>query len=178
VALRSVLLTSLTPASGAKTTRLRRPFQPRSSVAAYASTASHRTFVTTAIRPSHRMRRGELLLGVAIDQKKESGMRTFLIAALFAIVASIGPADAADGCGPGCHSTPGGACVVDGWGTGPAYGTSALPGRNPALPVVMGTSGARVSAHVSRQTEAGPAEQCRKAAQNSTLEIAGIRLLS
>jgi hypothetical protein len=43
-------------------------------------------------------------------------MRTFLIAALFAIVPSIGPASAADGCGPGCHTTPGGACVVDGWG--------------------------------------------------------------
>jgi hypothetical protein len=56
---RSVLLTNLTPASGVRTTRLRRPFQPRSSVAAYASTASHRTFVTTAIRPSHRVRRAE-----------------------------------------------------------------------------------------------------------------------
>ena len=58
---RSVLLANLTPASGARTTRLRRPFQPRSSVAAYASTASHRAFVTTAIRPSHRVRRGELV---------------------------------------------------------------------------------------------------------------------
>jgi len=44
-------------------------------------------------------------------------MRTFLIAAVFAIVPSIGPANAADGCGPGCHSTLSGACVVDGWGT-------------------------------------------------------------
>jgi len=44
-------------------------------------------------------------------------MRTFLMAALFAIVTSIGPANAADGCGPGCRSTPSGACVVDGWGT-------------------------------------------------------------
>jgi hypothetical protein len=45
----------------------------------------------------------KLLLGVAIGQKQkeESGMRTFLIAALFAIVPSIGPANAADGCGPG-----------------------------------------------------------------------------
>ena len=47
-------------------------------------------------------------------------MKTFLIAALFAIVPSIGPADAAGGCGPGCYSTPSGACVVDGWGTGAA----------------------------------------------------------
>ena len=48
----------------------------------------------------------------------EEKMRTFLIAAVFAIVPSISPANAADGCGPGCHSTPSGACVVDGWGTG------------------------------------------------------------
>ena len=45
-------------------------------------------------------------------------MRTLLIAAFFAIVLCIDPAKAADGCGPGCHSTNGGACVVDGWGTG------------------------------------------------------------
>lgn len=44
-------------------------------------------------------------------------MRTFLIAAVFAIVAGIGPANAADGCGVGCYATPMGACVVDGWGT-------------------------------------------------------------
>ena len=46
-------------------------------------------------------------------------MRPFLIAALFAIVPSIiAPAKAAAGCGPGCHSTSSGACVVDGRGTG------------------------------------------------------------
>jgi len=27
-----------------------------------------------------------------------------------------GVAGAADGCGQGCRSTPGGACVIDGWG--------------------------------------------------------------
>jgi hypothetical protein len=27
-------------------------------------------------------------------------------------------ANAADGCGPGCHATVFGACVVDGWATG------------------------------------------------------------
>ena len=41
---RSLLLTNLTPASGARTTRFRRPRPPRSSVAASASTASHRAF--------------------------------------------------------------------------------------------------------------------------------------
>jgi hypothetical protein len=33
-------------------------------------------------------------------------------------LSSIGPATAADGCGPGCHSAISGVCVVDGWGTG------------------------------------------------------------
>jgi hypothetical protein len=43
-------------------------------------------------------------------------MKTILIVALLAIVSGIGSASAADECGPGCHSTSNGACVVDGWG--------------------------------------------------------------
>ena len=46
-------------------------------------------------------------------------MRTFAI--LLAVILSgfIPAAAAAFGfCGPGCHSTISGACVVDGWGTG------------------------------------------------------------
>jgi hypothetical protein len=39
---------------------------------------------------------------------------------MFAIA---GPAIAADGCGPGCHSAPFGGCVRDGWEQG-------LPVRN------------------------------------------------
>jgi hypothetical protein len=31
---------------------------------------------------------------------------------------AVGAADAADGCGTGCHATIFGACVADGWGTG------------------------------------------------------------
>src|SRR6267378_5788460 len=42
---------SLAPASGARTTRLHRPLESRSSVATFASTASHRTFVTTRDPP-------------------------------------------------------------------------------------------------------------------------------
>ena len=45
---------------GARTTRLRRTRQLRSSVTALASTASHRAFVTIATRPSHRVRRAEV----------------------------------------------------------------------------------------------------------------------
>ena len=37
-------------------------------------------------------------------------------------LATIGMANAAHGCGPGCHSARHGGCVVDGWGTGaPAW---------------------------------------------------------
>ena len=59
IARSSLAAANLTPASGVRTTRLRRTRQPRSSVAASASTASHRAFVTIAIRPSHRVRRAE-----------------------------------------------------------------------------------------------------------------------
>jgi len=50
---------------GARTTRLRRTLQPRSSIATSASTASHRTFVTTAKRPSSAVRRAELCVWFA-----------------------------------------------------------------------------------------------------------------
>ena len=45
-------------------------------------------------------------------------MRT-LFAVLFAVILSdLSPASAANSCGPGCHATVRGACVVDGWGRG------------------------------------------------------------
>ena len=65
-------------------------------------------------------------------------MRTFLIAALFAIVPSIVPANAADGCGPGCHSTRSGACVVDGWGTGAPIWNECPAGARPRPPCGSG----------------------------------------
>lgn len=61
-------------------------------------------------------------------------MRTSLIAVLFLIVNSIVPASAADGCGPGCHSTSGGACVVDGWGTGARVWNECPAGARPRPP--------------------------------------------
>ena len=64
-------------------------------------------------------------------------MRPLLIVALFAIVPIIAPANAADGCGPGCHATSGGACVVDGWGTGAPVWNECPAGARPT-----GTDGA------------------------------------
>jgi hypothetical protein len=44
----------------------------------------------------------------------------FALAGMAAVLlfSVVGSADAADGCGPGCHATVSGACVVDGWGAG------------------------------------------------------------
>ena len=45
-------------------------------------------------------------------------MRSLFVAVLIAgSVSFFGLANAADGCGVGCHATLYGACVVDGWGT-------------------------------------------------------------
>jgi hypothetical protein len=45
-------------------------------------------------------------------------MRTLFVAALIAgSVSFFGSANAGGFCGPGCHTSISGACVVDGWGT-------------------------------------------------------------
>jgi hypothetical protein len=46
--------------------------------------------------------------------------RIFTALLLASALAGIGPANAADGCGIGCHATIRGACVVDGWEVGAA----------------------------------------------------------
>jgi|GraSoiStandDraft_45_1057281.scaffolds.fasta_scaffold36492_3 hypothetical protein len=65
-------------------------------------------------------------------------MRASLIAALLAILTSIGVANAADGCGPGYHSTPGGACVVDGWGSSAPVWNECPAGAHPRPPCPSG----------------------------------------
>ena len=45
-------------------------------------------------------------------------MRTLFRVLVAVMLTSLSPAIAADGCGPGCHATFMGACVVDGWGRG------------------------------------------------------------
>jgi hypothetical protein len=45
-------------------------------------------------------------------------MRGFFVTFLLAAGVSVsGAANAACGCGPGCHRAPLGGCVVDGWGS-------------------------------------------------------------
>ena len=62
-------------------------------------------------------------------------MRASLLAfLLFAVNLSIVPANAADGCGPGCHATVYGACVVDGWGTGARVWNECPAGARPRPP--------------------------------------------
>jgi hypothetical protein len=53
---------------------------------------------------------------------------------LFAVNLGIVPANAADGCGPGCHQTSQGACVVDGWGTGARVWNECPAGARPRPP--------------------------------------------
>jgi hypothetical protein len=61
-------------------------------------------------------------------------MRT-LVAVLFAAtLASIGLANAADGCGPGCHMARNGGCVVDGWSTGARVRNECPAGAHPRPP--------------------------------------------
>jgi hypothetical protein len=43
-------------------------------------------------------------------------------------------ANAADGCGPGCHGSLSGACVVDGWGAGVRVFNECPAGARPSRP--------------------------------------------
>jgi hypothetical protein len=62
-------------------------------------------------------------------------MRTLFVAILFAgAVLGVRAADAADGCGPGCHSAPLGGCVVDGWGILPPGTRNECPAGSRAVP--------------------------------------------
>ncbi|MBV9563678.1 MAG: hypothetical protein JOY90_25030 [Bradyrhizobium sp.] len=47
-------------------------------------------------------------------------------------------AHAADGCGPGCHATSQGACVVDGWGS-PRIRNECPAGSRPMRPCPRGS---------------------------------------
>lgn len=62
-------------------------------------------------------------------------MKNLVVAVLFVGSLSIlGAANAADGCGPGCHGTAYGACVVDGWGSGAALWNECPAGARPRPP--------------------------------------------
>jgi hypothetical protein len=67
-------------------------------------------------------------------------VRNLFLAALFAGSLSIfGAADAADECGPGCHSAANGGCVVDGWPAGAAH-NECPAGTRPRRPCPRGMS--------------------------------------
>src|SRR6185437_13113292 len=56
--------------------------------------------------------------GKGSSGEKRCNMRMLFMAVLFAgAVTAFEAANAAGGCGPGCHASASGACVVDGWGT-------------------------------------------------------------
>ena len=61
-------------------------------------------------------------------------MRQITAAILFSACLCAGSADAADECGPGCHSTVQGACVVNGWETGAGVWNECPAGAQPRPP--------------------------------------------
>jgi hypothetical protein len=66
-------------------------------------------------------------------------MRSLFVAVLFVgSVLVIARANAADGCGPGCHGTLYGACVVDGWGQGRHVRNECPAGSRPRPPCGRG----------------------------------------
>jgi hypothetical protein len=62
----------------------------------------------------------------------------FVTAVLTATLSGIGAASAFDSCGPGCHATVSGACVVDGWGTGVRVRNECPAGAQPRPPCPAG----------------------------------------
>jgi hypothetical protein len=61
-------------------------------------------------------------------------MRQVLASVLFSACLCVGAAYAEDGCGPGCHSTVQGACVVNGWETGAVAWNECPAGAQPRQP--------------------------------------------
>jgi hypothetical protein len=64
-------------------------------------------------------------------------MRFIIATALFAIgfgSIGLGSAQAADACGPGCHSAVNGGCVVDGWERGAAVWNECPAGAHASPP--------------------------------------------
>ncbi len=62
----------------------------------------------------------------------------FITALLAASLSGIDFASAADACGPGCHATVYGACVVDGWGSGARVWNECPAGAQPRPPCPSG----------------------------------------
>lgn len=60
--------------------------------------------------------------------------RLFVVVLFTAGAAMVAPAEAADGCGPGCHSALQGECVVDGWTSGARVVNECPAGSRPRRP--------------------------------------------
>jgi hypothetical protein len=76
-------------------------------------------------------------------------MKMVLIVAVLALVSGIGSASAADGCGPGCHSTPA-ARVSSTVGAVRTLGTNVLQRPLPDLRVAAGMSSGHGCTRASR----------------------------
>jgi hypothetical protein len=66
-------------------------------------------------------------------------MRKTVLVVLCAIgVARVDVANAGGGCGPGCHETSQGTCIVDGWGSGAPVWNECPAGARPRPPCGTG----------------------------------------
>jgi hypothetical protein len=71
-------------------------------------------------------------------------MRKVVLAVLFAVgISNFDGASAADECGPGCHQTSQGACVVYGWGSGAPVWNECPAGARPRPPCGEGYAWSR-----------------------------------
>ncbi|WP_316224998.1 MULTISPECIES: GCG_CRPN prefix-to-repeats domain-containing protein [unclassified Bradyrhizobium] len=63
-------------------------------------------------------------------------MARLFLSVLFtsALIAGVGSARAADGCGPGCHAGSNGGCMVDGWDRGAPVWNECPAGIQPRPP--------------------------------------------
>jgi hypothetical protein len=66
-------------------------------------------------------------------------MRKTVLVVLFVVgVSRFDVANATDECGPGCHPTSQGACIVDGWGSGAPIWNECPAGARPRPPCGTG----------------------------------------
>jgi hypothetical protein len=64
--------------------------------------------------------------------------KTILVVLLAVGVSRFDVANATDECGPGCHPTSQGACIVDGWGSGAPIWNECPAGARPRPPCGTG----------------------------------------
>lgn len=91
---------------------------------------------------------------------------------LFSTCFGAGAANAADGCGVGCHAAVNGGCVVNGWEVGAVAWNECLPEHTPCRPARNAMSGAgtpgRAFPPIEAATDPQRADSLRRQSRPST----------